>query len=85
MKLGFLFTLVAVIVSLSLYYFGPEKDLQFNALESLIYEGIALDESPETRLDFATNSISEVNSYLRQSLISITAYLILSLFQTDGS
>ena len=67
LKLGFLFTLVAVIVSLSWYYFGPEKDLQFNALESLIYEGIALDESPETRLDFATNSISEVNSYLRQS------------------
>ena len=34
---------------------------------SLIYEGKALDESPDNRLDFTTSSISDVNSYLRQS------------------
>ena len=46
---------------------GPEKTLQFNALESLIYEGKALDESPDNRLDFTTSSISDVKKYLRQS------------------
>ena len=82
-KLGLIFVVVALIAGLGWHYFGPEKTLQFNALESLIYEGIALDESPDNRLDFTTSSISDVNSYLRQSPDIIYDFLSFKAIKGD--
>lgn len=48
------------------YLFGPEKKAPFKALDSLIYEAIAMSEDLDGRLDFPTDKIDEVNSYFKR-------------------
>lgn len=63
----FLFFLVIGAVVFGAYrYLGPQSSTPFDALQALTYESDLIIENPGDRLDFLTQSISEMNAYFAQ-------------------
>ncbi len=46
------------------YYLTPPSQPPFNALETLVYEALAMEEDQENRLDFPTSSLEEAQEYI---------------------
>jgi hypothetical protein len=57
--------LVVVASFSAIYLLMPEEKPSFDALESLGYEALAMEEDPEGRLDLPSKDIAEIGSYFQ--------------------
>ena len=56
--------LVVLCAAIGWYFFGPKKKPAFDALETLVYEAVVMEEDPEGRLQFPSNNMTEVREYI---------------------
>lgn len=64
---GLTILLMILFIGGATYFFlAPESKPPFSALDSLLYESIVLVEDPEGRLDFPTNSMSDLLDYFQR-------------------
>jgi hypothetical protein len=59
----FFVAMTAAVIFAGIKFFSPEKKAEFDALQSLAYEAIAMEDSAESRLDFPTDSYSDVQDF----------------------
>lgn len=59
--------LTAAIIFAVIDFFSPPKRAEFDALQSLVYEAIAMEDSAEVRLDFPSGDYNDVKDFFAKN------------------